>query len=44
MTPDEVRNLPAHVELLFLVGTTANHAGMLVYYQDPEFTGLYDAH
>lgn len=44
MTQDEVRNLPTDAELLFLVGTTANHAGKLVYYQDPEFTGLYDAH
>jgi type IV secretion system protein VirD4 len=43
MTPDEVRNLPANTELLFLAGQRPIIAGKLVYYQIPEFTGLYDA-
>lgn len=43
LTPDEVRNLPQHVELLFLAGQRPIIAGKLVYYDDPEFRGLYDA-
>ena len=43
LTPDEVRNLPQHVELLFLAGQRPIVAGKLAYYADPEFRGLYDA-
>ena len=43
LTPDEVRNLPAHAELLFLAGQRPIVAGKLAYYADPEFRGLYDA-
>ena len=44
LTPDEVRNLPQHVELLFLAGQRPIVAGKLAYYADAEFRGLYDAH
>lgn len=43
MTPDEVRNLPQNLELLFLAGQRPIVAGKLAYYADPEFRGLYDA-
>ncbi|GHE76792.1 conjugal transfer protein TraG [Camelimonas fluminis] len=43
LTPDEVRNLPAHAELLFLAGQRPIVAGKLAYYADAEFRGLYDA-
>lgn len=43
LTPDEVRNLPAHAELLFLAGQRPIVAGKLAYYADPEFKGLFDA-
>jgi type IV secretion system protein VirD4 len=43
LTPDEVRNLPQHVELLFLAGQRPIIAGKLAYYADTEFRGLYDA-
>ena len=43
LTPDEVRNLPQHVELLFLAGQRPIVAGKLAYYADSEFRGLYDA-
>ena len=43
LTPDEVRNLPQHVELLFLAGQRPIVAGKLAYYADAEFRGLYDA-
>jgi len=43
LTPDEVRNLPQHVELLFLAGQRPIIAGKLAYYADAEFRGLYDA-
>jgi type IV secretion system protein VirD4 len=43
LTPDEVRNLPQHAELLFLAGQRPIVAGKLAYYADPEFRGLYDA-
>lgn len=43
LTPDEVRNLPQHAELLFLAGQRPIVAGKLRYYADPEFQGLYDA-
>jgi type IV secretion system protein VirD4 len=42
MTPDEVRNLPQHAELLFLAGQRPILAGKLAYYADPEFRGLFD--
>ena len=43
LTPDEVRNLPPHAELLFLAGQRPIIAGKLAYYADPEFKGLFDA-
>ncbi|HML42904.1 MAG TPA: type IV secretory system conjugative DNA transfer family protein [Hyphomicrobium zavarzinii] len=43
LTPDEVRNLPQHLELLFLAGKRPIVAGKLAYYADQEFKGLYDA-
>lgn len=43
LTPDEVRNLPQHVELLFLAGQRPIVAGKLAYYADADFRGLYDA-
>lgn len=43
LTPDEVRNLPQHVELLFLAGQRPIVAGKLAYYADAEFRGLYNA-
>jgi type IV secretion system protein VirD4 len=42
MTPDEVRNLPAPAELLFLVGQRPVVARKLAYYEDPEFKGMFD--
>ena len=42
MTPDEVRNLPAPVELLFLAGQRPIVARKLAYYEDPEFKGKFD--
>ncbi|GAA2890880.1 type IV secretion system protein VirD4 [Aminobacter niigataensis] len=44
LTPDEVRNLPQNLELLFLAGQRPIVAGKLAYYADAEFRGLYDAH
>ena len=43
LTPDEVRNLPQSLELLFLAGQRPIVAGKLAYYADAEFRGLYDA-
>ena len=43
LTPDEVRNLPQHAELLFLAGQRPIVAGKLAYYADPEFKGSFDA-
>jgi type IV secretion system protein VirD4 len=43
LTPDEVRNLPAHIELLFLAGQRPIVAGKLTYYANVEFKNLYDA-
>lgn len=43
LTPDEVRNLPANLELLFLAGQRPIVAGKLAYYADPEFKGVFDA-
>ncbi|MFK0167039.1 type IV secretory system conjugative DNA transfer family protein [Rhizobium sp. NPDC090279] len=42
LTPDEVRNLPAHGQLLFLAGQRPIVAGKLAYYRDPEFKGAFD--
>lgn len=39
LTPDEVRNLPANVDLLFLAGQRPIVAGKLAYYADSEFRG-----
>lgn len=43
LTPDEVRNLPAHAQLLFLAGQRPIIARKLAYYTDPEFKGRFDA-
>ncbi|WP_272792265.1 MULTISPECIES: type IV secretory system conjugative DNA transfer family protein [unclassified Shinella] len=42
LTPDEVRNLPQHTELLFIAGQRPIVAGKLQYYADPEFRGIFD--
>lgn len=42
LTPDEVRNLPEHVELLFLAGQRPIVAQKLRYYAEPEFAGTFD--
>ena len=42
LTPDEVRNLPQNLELLFLTGQRPIIAGKLAYYSDPEFPGMHD--
>jgi type IV secretion system protein VirD4 len=42
LTPDEVRNLPAHAELLFLAGQRPIVARKLAYYADAEFKGAFD--
>ncbi len=42
LTPDEVRNLPASVEILFIAGRRPIAAGKLRYYADPEFAGLFE--
>ena len=42
LTPDEVRTLPQHAEILFLAGQRPILAGKLAYYADPEFKGLFD--
>ncbi|PYE29757.1 type IV secretion system protein VirD4 [Rhizobium sp. PP-WC-1G-195] len=42
MTPDEVRNLPKEVELLFLAGQRPIIARKLAYHSDPEFAGAFD--
>jgi hypothetical protein len=43
MTPDEVRNLPGPVELLFLAGQQPIVARKPAYYQDPELDGMLGA-
>lgn len=43
LTPDEIRSLPAHTQLLFLAGQRPIVAGKLAYYADPEFKGMFDA-
>lgn len=42
MTPDEVRNLPANVQLLFVAGQRPIIAAKLEYYSNPEFQGAFD--
>lgn len=42
LTPDEVRNLPAQAQLLFLSGHRPIVAGKLAYYADREFRGAFD--
>ncbi|MXN49412.1 TraM recognition domain-containing protein [Shinella kummerowiae] len=42
LTPDEVRNLPAQGQLLFIAGKRPIVAGKLAYYTDPEFKGTFD--
>ena len=42
LTPDEVRNLPAQGQLLFLAGQRPIVAGKLAYYTDREFRGAFD--
>lgn len=44
LTPDEVRNLPQHQELLFLAGMRPVMAAKLRYYVDGEFRGLHEHH
>jgi type IV secretion system protein VirD4 len=41
-TPDEVRNLSAHTEILFLADQRPIVARKLAYYADLEFTGTFD--
>ncbi|MGO8035204.1 type IV secretory system conjugative DNA transfer family protein [Rhizobium leguminosarum] len=41
LTPDEVRNLHAKTELLFIAGQRPIVATKLRYYSDPEFVGLF---
>ncbi|MEP0662388.1 MAG: type IV secretory system conjugative DNA transfer family protein, partial [Roseobacter sp.] len=42
LTPDEVRNLPGHSELIFLAGQRPVIAQKLAYFSDPEFKGRFD--
>ena len=42
LTPDEVRNLPQHQELLFIAGQRPVLANKLRYYADREFQELFD--
>ncbi|MNL28036.1 Conjugal transfer protein TraG [compost metagenome] len=42
LTPDEVRNLPAHGQLLFLAGQRPIFAEKLAYFADPEFREMFD--
>jgi type IV secretion system protein VirD4 len=43
LTPDEVRSLPEHAELLFLAGQRPIVAQKLRYFDEPEFRGLFDS-
>ncbi|ACS59189.1 TRAG family protein (plasmid) [Rhizobium leguminosarum bv. trifolii WSM1325] len=43
LTPDEVRNMHARTELLFIAGQRPIVATKLRYYADPEFAGLFTA-
>jgi type IV secretion system protein VirD4 len=42
MTPDEVRTMPEHVELLFIAQQKPVAAVKLRYFEDPEFKGSFD--
>ncbi|WP_037426437.1 type IV secretory system conjugative DNA transfer family protein [Sinorhizobium sp. CCBAU 05631] len=42
LTPDEVRSMPQHIQLLFLAGQRPIVAGKLAYYADPEFKGAFE--
>ena len=42
MTPDEVRNLPEDLQLLFLASQRPIMAAKLAYFRDPEFRGAFD--
>lgn len=42
LTPDEVRTMPANLELLFLAGQRPIVATKLAYYADREFAGKFD--
>ena len=42
MTPDEIRNLPEDLQLLFLASQRPIMAAKLAYYADPEFRGAFD--
>lgn len=42
LTPDEVRNLPAKGQLLFLAGQRPVFADKLAYFADPEFSEMFD--
>ena len=42
LTPDEVRQLPKTDQLLFITSRPPIRATKLRYYDDPEFTGLFD--
>ncbi|MBY2945297.1 type IV secretory system conjugative DNA transfer family protein [Rhizobium leguminosarum] len=44
LTPDEVRNMHAETELLFIAGQRPIVATKLRYYADPEFAGLFAKH
>ncbi|MBX9909358.1 MAG: type IV secretory system conjugative DNA transfer family protein [Beijerinckiaceae bacterium] len=41
MTPDEVRNMPAEAQMLFIAGQRPIIAGKLRYFADHEFAGLF---
>lgn len=41
MTPDEIMQLPDHIQLLRIQGQPPALAGKLRYYADPEFAGLF---
>ena len=42
MTPDEIRNLPAPVELLFVAGQRPMIARKIYYFEEREFKGAFD--
>ena len=42
LTADEVRNLPAKGQLLFLAGQRPIFVEKLAYSSDPEFRGMFD--
>jgi type IV secretion system protein VirD4 len=42
LTPDEVRTMPAHSQILFLAGKRPVIANKISYYREKEFQGLFD--